>query len=193
MAELLCVEKRGKRKIEINISWAHESTIKKATREIITHTGELFIASHASRFFSPLLAPLALNIPLEFFNRNVIPLNLMWCRKRKKNEASHTIFFPYFQRTKQITKSSIETPSSLTASFFESKFHELQLIYNDLNYFITFFFHRLFFFIIFLRSVYKEIRRASHHHAYELISCDVLLSHLVSFSNGEVVKEAKRN
>lgn len=35
MAELLCV-KRGKRKIEINISWAHESSIKKATREIIT-------------------------------------------------------------------------------------------------------------------------------------------------------------
>lgn len=120
--------------------------------------------------------PFTVNIRMEFFNRNVIPLNLMGLLLRGKKKIIYLrhsssvidIFPPGKESTSSHKVINRKTIITHTSTF------DSQLIYNDSNCFITSCTRFLIFpSLVFLR---RSVRRVSHHLVYELISFDVLLS-----------------
>jgi hypothetical protein len=65
---------------------------EKRAREIITqYEGKCLLASPRANFFPLFFLLRQVNIPMEFFNRNVIPLNLMCSgmARRRKEKMIH--------------------------------------------------------------------------------------------------------
>ena len=128
MAEFSTEAKKGRKeksKLIFHGQW-------KGAREIITQPGGENVYCLPGRHFLPLFF-FQVNIPMEFFNRNVIPLNLMCLNNGEKEQKFED---SYFFATSTLRKHH-KVINWIDRSVIR-ELHELRLIYNDLNYFITF-------------------------------------------------------
>lgn len=99
----------------------------------------LWPPSAPRNLFSPFFCspPQRVNIPMEFFNRNVIPLNLMEesVRERGREMEWRFIFLVECHNFHPSRSRNHKVINRTTDHQSFSELQELQLIYNDSNYF----------------------------------------------------------